>query len=90
MARQYVRSIVGSVQRVAMAIAPSRLNSTLGQKTLPGSPVALTLARWISRSYRFHTGMELLQVDPQASGDTLLKSLWHHTDAIMCCSMKSN
>ncbi|KAI3974032.1 hypothetical protein MKX01_026429 [Papaver californicum] len=90
MARQYVRSIVGSVQRVAMAIAPSRLNSTLGLKTLPGSPEALTFARWISRSYRFNTGMELLLADSQASGDSLLKSLWHHTDAIMCCSMKSN
>jgi len=53
MARQYVRSVVGSVQRVAMAIAPSRLSTQLGPKSLPGSPEALTLARWISRSYRF-------------------------------------
>lgn len=53
MARQYVRSVVGSVQRVAMAIAPSRLNAQPGPKSLPGSPEALTLARWISRSYRF-------------------------------------
>ncbi|KAF5188021.1 Homeobox-leucine zipper protein hox32, partial [Thalictrum thalictroides] len=45
MARQYVRSIVGSVQRVANAIAPSRLSSQA--KSLPGSPEALTLARWI-------------------------------------------
>lgn len=53
MARQYVRSVVGSVQRVAMAIAPSRLNTQLGPKSLSGSPEALTLARWICRSYRF-------------------------------------
>ena len=52
MARQYVRSVVGSVQRVAMAIAPSRFNSLLGPKALPGSPEALTLVRWICRSYR--------------------------------------
>lgn len=53
MARQYVRSVVGSVQRVAMAIAPSRLSTQLGPKSLPGSPEALTLARWICRSYRW-------------------------------------
>lgn len=53
MARQYVRSVVGSVQRVAMAIAPSRLGAQIGPKSLPGSPEALTLARWICRSYRF-------------------------------------
>ncbi|KAK6917079.1 Homeobox domain [Dillenia turbinata] len=90
MARQYVRSVVSSVQRVAMAIAPSRLGSQLGPKPLPGSPEALTLARWISRSYRIHTGSELLQPDSQAGGDLVLKQLWHHSDAIMCCSLKTN
>ncbi|XP_043700867.1 homeobox-leucine zipper protein HOX32-like [Telopea speciosissima] len=89
MARQYVRSVVGSVQRVAMAIAPSRLGSHIGPKPPPGSPEALTLARWICRSYRFHTGVDLLQVDSQA-GDAVLKLLWHHSDAIMCCSLKTN
>jgi len=54
MARQYVRNLVRSVQRVAMAIAPSRLCTTeLGlSKSLTGPPEALTLARWIYRSYR--------------------------------------
>lgn len=52
MARQYVRSVVTSVQRVAMAIAPSRLSPQMGPKALPGSPEALTLSRWICRSYR--------------------------------------
>ncbi|CAK9142881.1 unnamed protein product [Ilex paraguariensis] len=89
MARQYVRSVVSSVQRVAMAIAPSRLISQLGPKALPGSPEALTLARWISRSYRMHTGQELLGAESQA-GDAVLKQLWHHPDAIMCCSIKTN
>ncbi|EEF39225.1 conserved hypothetical protein [Ricinus communis] len=36
-----------------------------------------------------HTGGELFRVDPQA-GDALLKQLWHHSDAIMCCSLKTN
>ncbi|KAK4751182.1 hypothetical protein SAY87_004664 [Trapa incisa] len=89
MARQYIRSIVGSVQRVAMAIAPSPLNPQLGLKSLPGSPEALTLARWICRSYRIYTGGELLQSDSQA-GDGVLKQLWHHSDAILCCSMQTN
>ncbi|XP_020554026.1 homeobox-leucine zipper protein ATHB-14 isoform X1 [Sesamum indicum] len=89
MARQYVRSIVGSVQRVAMAIAPSQLSSQMVPKPLPGSPEAVTLARWICRSYRVHTGGELLQADSSA-GDAVLKQLWHHTDAIMCCSVRMN
>lgn len=53
MARQYVRTVVGSVQRVAMAIAPSQLGPQIGPKSLPGSPEALTLAQWIARSYRY-------------------------------------
>ncbi|KAL4386411.1 hypothetical protein GQ457_09G000480 [Hibiscus cannabinus] len=89
MARQYVRSVVGSVQRVAMAIAPSRVSSGLEPKTLPGSPEALALVRWICQSYRIHRGGELLRADSQAD-DALLKQLWHHSDAIMCCSLKTN
>ncbi|PON54767.1 Octamer-binding transcription factor [Parasponia andersonii] len=89
MARQYVRSVVGSVQRVAMAIAPSRLSSHLGPKPLPQSPEALTLAQWICRSYRIHTGGDIFQVD-SPSGDAVLKRLWHHSNAIMCCSVKTN
>ncbi|KAL0290324.1 UNVERIFIED_CONTAM: Homeobox-leucine zipper protein ATHB-14 [Sesamum calycinum] len=89
MARQYVRSIVASVQRVAMAIAPSRLSSHMVPKPLPGSPEAVTLARWICRSYRAHTGGELFPADSQG-GDAVLKQLWHHADAIMCCSIKTN
>ena len=65
MARQYVRSVMASVQRVAMAIAPSRLNSHMGLKPLPGSPEALTLARWICRSYRFDLRLYIeLQILP--------------------------
>ncbi|XP_038970519.1 homeobox-leucine zipper protein HOX32-like [Phoenix dactylifera] len=90
MARQYVRSVVASVQRVAMAIAPSRLGSQIGMKHHPGSPEAHTLARWISRSYRFHIGVDLLRADSQAGSDALLKLLWHHSDAILCCSLKSS
>ncbi|PKA62177.1 Homeobox-leucine zipper protein HOX32 [Apostasia shenzhenica] len=89
MARQYVRSVVASVQRVAMAISPSRAGSLVGAKHLPGSPEALTLARWISCSYKFHTGSELFRSEPQ-TGDSLLKLLWHYPEAIMCCTLKAS
>ncbi|THU61836.1 hypothetical protein C4D60_Mb07t27460 [Musa balbisiana] len=88
MARQYVRSVVASVQRVAMAIAP-RPSGQIGVKHLPqGFPEADTLARWISQSYRAHTGLEILREGSQTS-DSLLKLLWHHSDAIVCCSLKA-
>ncbi|KAA8544052.1 hypothetical protein F0562_021771 [Nyssa sinensis] len=88
MARQYVRSVISSVQRVAMAISPSGLSPSVGPKLSPGSPEALTLAHWICQSYSFHLGTELLQSD-SAGGDSVLKHLWHHQDAILCCSLKS-
>ena len=61
MARQYVRSVISSVQRVAMAISPSRLNPTVGPKLSPGSPEALALAHWICQSYR-HVALLFLLV----------------------------
>ncbi|KAF9609085.1 hypothetical protein IFM89_012650 [Coptis chinensis] len=88
MARQYVRSIMGYVQRVVNAISPSRLSSQ--PKSLPWSPRGHPrLARWICRIYRFLTSIKLLQVDLSA-GDALLKQLWRHYDAIMCCSLQTN
>ncbi|XP_074571506.1 homeobox-leucine zipper protein HOX32-like [Curcuma longa] len=87
MARQYVRSVVASVQRVAMAIAPSRLSSSLAAKHTLGSPEVHALTGWIFRSYRFYTGVELFPTDAQTK-ESCLKSLWHHSDAIMCCALK--
>ncbi|KAJ1409215.1 START-like domain superfamily [Sesbania bispinosa] len=52
MARQYVRSVISSVQTVAMAISPSGVNPAVGARLSSGSPEALTLAQWIRRSYR--------------------------------------
>ncbi|KAG5016754.1 hypothetical protein JHK82_022407 [Glycine max] len=146
MARQHVHNVVRSIQRVAMAIAPSRLSSQLGSKSLPGPPEALTLARWICKSYRFaffrksifvminvvssiilypclqgylklsfryklhkfynliscvwydivkivsfrlHTWTELFSVE-STSGDAILKQVWHHPDAVLCCSVKTD
>ncbi|OMO91491.1 hypothetical protein COLO4_18326 [Corchorus olitorius] len=87
MARQYVRSVISSVQRVAMAISPSGLSPTVGTKLSPGSPEALTLAHWICQSYR-QVGAELLRSE-SLGGDSVLKNLWQHQDAILCCSLKS-
>lgn len=52
MARQYVRSIISSVQRVALALSPSHFGSLGGLRLPLGTPEAHTLARWICQSYR--------------------------------------
>nr|DAD48852.1 TPA_asm: hypothetical protein HUJ06_018789 [Nelumbo nucifera] len=88
MARQYVRSIISSVQRVALALSPSRLSSHSGLRPPPGTPEAHTLARWICHSYRNFLGVELLKPSSEGS-ESILKTLWHHQDAIMCCSLKA-
>lgn len=54
MARQYVRSIISSVQRVALALSPN-LSSQGGLRSPLGTPEAHTLARWICHSYRYVT-----------------------------------
>ncbi|KAG4188991.1 hypothetical protein ERO13_A08G198400v2 [Gossypium hirsutum] len=87
MAHQYVRSIISSVQRIAIAISPSGLIPAVGPKQSPSSPEALTLAHWICRSYSYHFGAELLRPE-RPVGDSLLKNLWQHQDAILCCSLK--
>lgn len=88
MARQYVRSIISSVQRVALALSPSSLGQSPGLLPPPGTPEAQTLARWICQSYRFFLGVELLK--PAIDGsESILKTLWHHSDAIMCCTLKA-
>ncbi|MCI60178.1 homeobox-leucine zipper protein ATHB-14-like, partial [Trifolium medium] len=50
-----------------MVIAPSRPGTQLGPKSHPGSPEAHALARWISRSYRVHTGADLFRVESTTS-----------------------
>ncbi|GMI91806.1 INCURVATA 4, CORONA [Hibiscus trionum] len=88
MARQYVRSIISSVQRVALALSPSYLSSQAGLRTPLGTPEAQTLARWICHSYRVYMGVELLKSNAEGS-ESVLKTLWHHSEAIMCCSLKA-
>ncbi|KAM1013346.1 hypothetical protein TB2_043313 [Malus domestica] len=86
MARQYVRSIIASVQRVALALSPSHFGSHAGFRPPPGTPEAQTLAGWICQSYRCYLGGELLKTE---GSESILKSLWHHSDAILCCSLKA-
>eukprot|EP00268_Persea_americana_P003340 TRINITY_DN1100_c1_g1_i7.p1 TRINITY_DN1100_c1_g1~~TRINITY_DN1100_c1_g1_i7.p1 ORF type:complete len:840 (+),score=166.84 TRINITY_DN1100_c1_g1_i7:652-3171(+) len=88
MARHYVRNIISSVQRVALALSPSRLSPSGGLRLPPGTPEAVTLARWICQSYRCYLGVDLLKADRDGNESTL-KTLWHHPDAIMCCTLKA-
>ncbi|CAF2365946.1 unnamed protein product [Brassica napus] len=88
MACQYVRSVISSVQRVAMAISPSGISPGLGSKLSPGSPEAVTLSQWISQSYTHHFGSELVTIDSLESNDSVLKLIWNHQDAILCCTLK--
>ncbi|KAK6795911.1 hypothetical protein RDI58_009366 [Solanum bulbocastanum] len=89
MARQYVRSIISSVQRVALALSPSHLGSHGGLHLPLGTPEAHTLARWICQSYRCFLGVELLKSNTDQGSESILKGLWHHSDAIICCSAKA-
>lgn len=41
----------------------------------------------LCQRYRYHLGVELLSQSDEA-GEALLKMLWHHQDAILCCSFK--
>ncbi|KAG6740459.1 hypothetical protein POTOM_055910 [Populus tomentosa] len=86
MARQYVRSIIASVQRVALALSPSHFGSQAGFWPPHGTPEAHTLARWICESYRCYLGVKLLKNE---GSESILKTLWHHSDALVCCSLKA-
>ncbi|KAM0921135.1 hypothetical protein ACQ4PT_007033 [Festuca glaucescens] len=89
MARQYMRSIISSVQRIALALSSSHLVSHGGGRLLPPvSEEAETLSRWIVQSYRFHFGAELIKSDANG-GESVLQALWHHSSAILCCSLKA-
>ncbi|CAH8357154.1 unnamed protein product, partial [Eruca vesicaria subsp. sativa] len=87
MACQYVRSVISSVQRVAMAVSPSGSNPIHGSKLSPGSSEAATLALLICQSHKQHLGSDLLRTD-SFGGHSLLRQLWDHHDAILCCSLK--
>ncbi|KAL3639758.1 Homeobox-leucine zipper protein ATHB-15 [Castilleja foliolosa] len=84
MARQYMRAVISSVQRMALALSSTHLGPQAGL----GSPEAHTLARWVSQSYRSLIGAELLKYNGETS-ETILKALWDHSDAILCCSMEA-
>ncbi|CAM8886297.1 unnamed protein product [Rhodiola kirilowii] len=88
MARQYVRSIISSVQRVALALSPNGFSSHPTVCCPPGTPEAHTLARWICHSYRTSLGVDLLKPNTEGS-EPVLKSLWHLSDAVLCCSLKA-
>ncbi|XP_040381320.1 homeobox-leucine zipper protein HOX29 [Oryza brachyantha] len=93
MARQYMRSIISSVQRIAVALSSSRLAvPRAGAQLAPATSEAATLSRWICQSYRFHFGAELIKpadANSSSTSESILKSVWHHASAILCCSLKA-
>uniref|UniRef100_A0ACD5VNH2 Uncharacterized protein n=1 Tax=Avena sativa TaxID=4498 RepID=A0ACD5VNH2_AVESA len=90
MARQYMRSIISSVQRIALALSSSRLVSHGGVRLVPPlTQEAETLSRWIVQSYRFHFGAELIKSSDGNGGGSVLEALWNHNSAILCCSLKA-
>ncbi|CAL5392768.1 unnamed protein product [Camellia sinensis] len=52
-----------------------------------GSPKHITYFSMGWESTECYLGVELLKSGSEGS-ETTLKTLWHHTDAIMCCSLK--
>ncbi|PWA41146.1 homeobox-leucine zipper protein ATHB-15 [Artemisia annua] len=67
---------------------PVSYERAVAWKAQMGTPEAHTLARWISHSYRCYLGVELLKSGAHGN-ESVLKSLWHQSDAIMCCSLKA-
>nr|AWD38912.1 class III homeodomain-leucine zipper protein [Ceratopteris pteridoides] len=88
LARKYVRTVVASVLRVAMALA-SNLSPPADLKQTPGTPELLILVQRMLQSYESHFGIELLKGHSE-SIDTLFKLLWHLPDAILCCIVKAS
>lgn len=48
----------------------------------------MVLILGVFENFRAHTGNELVRGDCQGGSDALLKLIWHHSDAILCCSLK--
>ncbi|CAA0822380.1 Homeobox-leucine zipper protein ATHB-15 [Striga hermonthica] len=88
MARQYVRGTISSVQRVALALSSTHLGPHASLRASLGTPEAHTFSRWICQSYKSFMGVELLKYDGERTESSILKALWHHSDAVLCCSLK--
>nr|ANH56717.1 class III homeodomain-leucine zipper protein [Spirogyra pratensis] len=102
-ARQYVRNMVSSIQRAAMAISPPKpvlqtMNpipppkSVNSMMPIPpsssiGSVDALLMARRILQNYRTYVGSDLILVD-HLQPQELLQAFWNFKDAIICIAWK--
>uniref|UniRef100_A0A1D1YM82 Homeobox-leucine zipper protein HOX10 n=2 Tax=Anthurium amnicola TaxID=1678845 RepID=A0A1D1YM82_9ARAE len=87
MARQHMHGIISAVQRISAEVSNPCLGLHVEKRLIPGISEAAALANWICQSYSFHMGVELLQSDGEAGG-SLVKMLWHHRDALLCCSLQ--
>ncbi|KAG5034388.1 hypothetical protein JHK87_009298 [Glycine soja] len=95
MARQYVRSIIASVQRVSLALSPSRFGSHNAFHLPPGTPEAQTLARWICNSYRHalpvftfanQAGLDMLETTLVALQDITLEKIFDDNGKKTLCT----
>ncbi|KAF3607144.1 hypothetical protein DY000_02047574 [Brassica cretica] len=63
---------------------------TSGEVQFSGGRQPAVLRTFSQRLCRIHTGANMFGADTQGcDGDTLLKQLWNHSDAILCCSLKT-
>nr|AWD38919.1 class III homeodomain-leucine zipper protein [Cyrtomium guizhouense] len=103
MATHYVRNVVSTLHRLALALAPPSpplplpaVNPPSQQQLMlaSSSPSVLPhedfhLARWICRSYKMNVGMDLSHVETEKNQDLVyLKALWKLKDALLCCACK--
>ncbi|MCO5561856.1 hypothetical protein L7F22_015481 [Adiantum nelumboides] len=88
-ARQYVRSVVSSVQRVAMAFisSPPPPRQLLTSSSSLGFSPSSSLARCVCQSYKLNVGVDLVQVEADCN-DAYLQALDKLEDALLCCSCK--
>nr|AWD38917.1 class III homeodomain-leucine zipper protein [Ceratopteris pteridoides] len=94
-ARQYVRSVVSTIQRVAVAFISNPLSllkfpqplRAYDSKNPITIPVQSSLARCICQSYKLYMGADLVQVE-DGSSEAYLQALNKMEDALLCCSCK--
>ncbi|KAI5073334.1 hypothetical protein GOP47_0011347 [Adiantum capillus-veneris] len=93
MAKHYVRHVVSTLHRLALALAPPpplslppNPNSQLSPTSHPFE--SIPFAQWICRSYKLNVGIDILHVE-NVSGEDLFQALWKFEDALLCCTCKT-
>nr|AWD38918.1 class III homeodomain-leucine zipper protein [Ceratopteris pteridoides] len=95
MAKQYMRKVMSTLQRVALILVPPSPNLLLvpSNKPCSQSPTSAnnhregskTIAHWICRSYKMYLGLDLLHAEKE-NNETQFEALWKLNDALLCCN----